>query len=339
MDPFVRRSYLVVSPLNEDEVAASWTHNADAVILDLAGPVPDARKAEARASLAHAVPVAGKGAAEVFVRVNKDLLYADVKAAAVPGLRGIVLGGPGCASDVERADAILGEMEARKGIPEGHLQIVALLETARGVWNIREIIAGQARGCPAVGLDEPALGRGLGIAPCEEFDPFEYAKGRVVIETRAAKVQPVGVSQPLRPAAPFRRLGRDTPARSQGQEPGLRRYHLPAPFVGRAGQSRPDAYRRAAGVLPRDPPAVRRRHRQGHGGNTVPRLRHDDRRAGGRARPADAGAVGALRRPRRRKGGGGATGRWVGTHEKRPHAQLGGRSSTKPSGLITWDGN
>ena len=195
MEPFVRRSYLVVSPLNEGEVAASWTHNADAVILDLAGPVPDARKAEARASLAEAVPVAGKGAAEVFVRVNKDLLYADVEAAAVPGLRGIVLGGPGCAADVARADAILGEMEARKGITEGHLQIVALLETARGVWNIREIIAASAR-VSAVGLDEPALGRALGITPCEEFDPFEYAKGRVVIETRAARVQPVGVSHP-----------------------------------------------------------------------------------------------------------------------------------------------
>ena len=160
MEPFVRRSYLVVSPLNEDEVAASWTHNADAVILDLAGPVPDARKAEARASLAEAVPDAGKGAAEVFVRVNKDLLYADIEAAAMPGLRGIVLGGPGCAADVERADAILGEMEARKGIPEGHLQIVALLETARGVWNIREIIAASAR-VSAVGLDEPALCRAL----------------------------------------------------------------------------------------------------------------------------------------------------------------------------------
>ena len=107
MEPFVRRSYLVISPLNEDEVAACWTHNADAVILDLAGPVPDARKAEARASLSRAVPVAGRGGAEVFVRVNKALLYADVEAAAVPGLRGIVLGGAGCAEDVARADAIL----------------------------------------------------------------------------------------------------------------------------------------------------------------------------------------------------------------------------------------
>ena len=195
MEPFVRRSYLVISPLDENDVAASWTHNADAVILDLAGPVPDARKAEARASLSRAVPVAGRGAAEVFVRVNKALLYADVEAAAVPGLRGIVLGGAGCAEDVARADAILGEVEARKGIPEGHLQIVVLLETARGVWNVREIIAASAR-VSAVGLDEPALCRALGIAPCEEFDPFSYAKGRIVIETRAAKVQPVGVSHP-----------------------------------------------------------------------------------------------------------------------------------------------
>ena len=195
MDPFVRRSHLVVSPLNKDEVAASWTHNADAVILDLAGPVPDDRKSEARLGLSEAVSIAGKGAAEVFVRVNKDLLYADVEAAAAPGLRGIVLGGPDGAADIQRADAILGGMEARKGIPAGRLQIVALLESARGVWNIREIIAASPR-VSAVGLDEPALARALGITPCEDFDPFEYAKGRVVIETRAAGVQPVGVSHP-----------------------------------------------------------------------------------------------------------------------------------------------
>ena len=72
MEPFVRRSYLVVSPLDSDAVAASWTHDADAVILDMAA-VPDARKAEARAALADAIPVAGRGAAEVFVRVSPSL--------------------------------------------------------------------------------------------------------------------------------------------------------------------------------------------------------------------------------------------------------------------------
>ena len=40
------------------------------------------------------------------------------------------------------------------------------------------------------------LCRSLGIVPTAEFDPFEYAKGRVVIEARAAKVQPIGMSHP-----------------------------------------------------------------------------------------------------------------------------------------------
>ena len=194
MQPFVRRSYLVVSPLDADAVAASWTHDADAVILDLAA-VPDARKAQARAALADAIPAAGRGAAEVFVRVSPSLLYADVEAAAMHGLSGIALGGAGCAEDVARADAVLRDAEIRKGIPEGRSQILALLTTARGVWNVREIIAASAR-VSAVGLDEPALCRELGIAPSEEFDPFEYAKGRIVIETRAARIQPVGVSHP-----------------------------------------------------------------------------------------------------------------------------------------------
>ena len=37
MNPFVRRSHLLVSISDRDSVESSWTHNADAVILDLTG--------------------------------------------------------------------------------------------------------------------------------------------------------------------------------------------------------------------------------------------------------------------------------------------------------------
>ena len=39
MEPFVRRSHLLVSALDGESVETSWTHNADAVILDLTGAV------------------------------------------------------------------------------------------------------------------------------------------------------------------------------------------------------------------------------------------------------------------------------------------------------------
>src|SRR5258706_2676438 len=93
MEPFVRRSHLLVSVRDEAQVEMSWTHNADAVILDLADSVPDSEKQRARAYVKAALPVAARGGAEVFVRLNKELEHADIAASTWPGLTGIVLTG------------------------------------------------------------------------------------------------------------------------------------------------------------------------------------------------------------------------------------------------------
>ena len=63
------------------------------------------------------------------------------------------------------------------------------------MWNIREIVRASDR-VSSVGIDELALCQSLGIVPNADFDPFEYAKGRVIIEARASRVQPIGMSHP-----------------------------------------------------------------------------------------------------------------------------------------------
>jgi citrate lyase subunit beta/citryl-CoA lyase len=76
------------------------------------------------------------------------------------------------------------------------LQLIVLLESALGVWNIREIVTASLR-VTQVGLGESDLCRSLGITATEEDDPFVYARGRVVIEGIAAGVQPIGMAFPL----------------------------------------------------------------------------------------------------------------------------------------------
>jgi citrate lyase subunit beta/citryl-CoA lyase len=195
MQPFVRRSHLLVSARDDAQVEMSWTHDADAVVLDLADSVPDADKPRVRDTIKTALPVASRGGAEVFVRINKALAYADIAASAWPGLKGIVLTGAEVAADVEAVAAMLAECEKVRGITDGALHIIVMLDSGKGVWNIRQIINASPRIC-SVGLDEGHLCRNLGIVPKAAFDPFVYAKGRVVIETRAAKRQPVGISHP-----------------------------------------------------------------------------------------------------------------------------------------------
>ena len=195
MEPFVRRSHLIVSAADEAQVETSWKHNADAVILDVADAVPEADKARVRASIKIAIPMAARGGAEVFVRITKALAYADIAASAWPGLTGIVLPGAETAADVEQVATTLAACEKERGIANGALHIILMLDSGKGIWNIRHIIKASPRIC-SVGLDEANLCRHLGIVPNLEFDPFVYAKGRVIIESRAAKRQPIGISHP-----------------------------------------------------------------------------------------------------------------------------------------------
>ena len=193
MKPFVRRSHLLVDVLNRDAVNASWTHNADAVILTL--PSEALGRSTVRAKLRQAVNTAALGAAEVFVLTDGFATYADLEAAVGPGLKGIVYSGAESEGEISEAEEMLAGFEKTSGTPENTLHIIVLLNSGAGVWNIREIVRASGR-VSSVGIDELGLCRSLGIVPTADFDPFEYAKGRVVIEARAAKVQPIGMSHP-----------------------------------------------------------------------------------------------------------------------------------------------
>lgn len=195
MKPFVRRSHLVVSALDEAQIESSWTHGADAVVLDLTDAVPKMDKPRARENLKAAIPIAARGGAEVFVHINQALAYADIAASAQPGLTGVVATGTETAADVEAVAEILSGFERECGIADGDLQIIIMLDSGKGVWNIREIVKASPRVC-SIGLDEANLCRNLGIVPNADFDPFVYATGRLIIESRAAKRQPIGMSHP-----------------------------------------------------------------------------------------------------------------------------------------------
>ena len=196
MQGFVRRSNLMV-PLTEQRfVEKAWQQNADAVTLDLEDGVPCAQKHEVRARLREAMALAGRGGAEVFVRVNKPFLRADLGAAAWPGLTGVMLPKVESGAEVTEAAALLTDLERQRGIEVGALELIVLLESALGVWSIRDIVSASPR-VTQVGLGETDLCRNLGIVATEEEDPFVYARGRVVIEGIAAGVQPIGMTFPL----------------------------------------------------------------------------------------------------------------------------------------------
>jgi citrate lyase subunit beta/citryl-CoA lyase len=177
-------------------VDKAWRYQADAITLDLEDGVPPARKVEARSALKEAIAHVGRGGAEVFVRVNKPFLQADVTAAVGQGLTGIMLPKVESGAEVVEAAELLAELERQRGVAAGSLQLIVGLESALGVWNIRHIVSASPR-VTQVGLGESDLCRDLGLTPTEAEDPFIYARGRLVIEGIAAGVQPVGIAFPL----------------------------------------------------------------------------------------------------------------------------------------------
>ncbi|MCY4652442.1 MAG: aldolase/citrate lyase family protein [Dehalococcoidia bacterium] len=197
MNPFVRRSHLLVSISDREAVESSWTHNADAVILDLTGASSDAERfrRRGRKTLSDSIEIAGRGGAEVFVLVDKSVAHADIEAAIWPGAKGILYPGAETAAEIADVDELLTDLEQCRGIASDALHVIVLLETGAGIWNIREIIRASPR-VSSVGLNELVLCANMGITPTAGFDPFEYAKGRVIIEGRASKVQPIGMSHP-----------------------------------------------------------------------------------------------------------------------------------------------
>ncbi|MDA1127815.1 MAG: aldolase/citrate lyase family protein [Chloroflexi bacterium] len=196
MSILIRRSNLMVPVTNDRFVQGAWRHGADAITLDLEDGVVPAFKASARGLVKDAVAAVGKGAAEIFVRVNKEFMEADIDASVWPGLSGIMLPKVESPEDVIQASELLRALEGKRGIEPGTLNLIVLLESANAIWRVREIISAGER-VSQVGIDESDLSAKLGISPLPEYDPFVYARGRVAIEGTAAGVQPVGIAYPL----------------------------------------------------------------------------------------------------------------------------------------------
>jgi citrate lyase subunit beta/citryl-CoA lyase len=160
--------------------------------LDLCGDL-----AAARPLLPEAIATAGRGGAEVFVCVDKARAYAHVKAASVAGgLTGIVVADAENAQDIEALESVLAEREREEGIPPGTLEIFPLIGTARGVWNVREVVHASPR-IACVAIDEPGLCRSISIVPTDAFDALSFSRGRVIVETLAAVKLPLGIGHPL----------------------------------------------------------------------------------------------------------------------------------------------
>ncbi len=109
---------------------------ADAVILDLEDAVPLAEKAGTRALVAQALKKPRESLG--YVRVNAlstGMTIDDLTAVVCPGLDGIMLPKAEEAADLQKVDWFLGYLENKEGMAPGTLDLIPLVENARGIQN------------------------------------------------------------------------------------------------------------------------------------------------------------------------------------------------------------
>ena len=189
---------LLFAPGNEPrKLARVGSFGADGIILDLEDSVPPAEKVAARANVtAAAQDVAGNG--RVYVRVNPttaktgfsaDHGAADVAAVVVPEIDGLLFPKVESAAEVAEVESLIAAAERDRGVPDGSLEIVPLIESAAGLWNAYEI----ARASPRINMllfGAADFTRDLGIDWSRDETEVAYARSRLVVISRAAGIDP-----------------------------------------------------------------------------------------------------------------------------------------------------
>lgn len=190
----IRRSTLIL-PVNVQKfVEKAYLRGADAITLDLEDSVPLPEKENARQRIKASLPLAARGGAEVFVRINKDpsLMLADLQAAVYPGLDGIVFPKTESAQEVLFLAAEIEKLERERGLPLGRVELALLIESPRGLMNLKEIASSSPRvRSISIGPEDYCLE--LGVEPSAEGSELYYAMSKMVVVCKANGLMPMGI--------------------------------------------------------------------------------------------------------------------------------------------------
>jgi citrate lyase subunit beta/citryl-CoA lyase len=186
------RSFLFAPGNHARRVEKALSLDADAVILDLEDAVAIGEKPATRALVAAALERPRRGL--LYVRVNAvdtEFCFGDLVAVVQPGLDGIILPKVESAGGIATIDWLLTQLERERGLPPGDIDLIPIIETARGVQQIDAILATGTR------VRRVAFGAGdftLDVAMAWSRDETELAHARSVIVTAS---RAAGVEAPL----------------------------------------------------------------------------------------------------------------------------------------------
>lgn len=184
------RSFLFAPGNHPRKVEKVFGAGADVVILDLEDAVPVAEKEATRAAVVTAMRAPRQSLG--YVRVNaleSRWCMGDLDAVIGPWLDGIVLPKAESAEQVRAVSERIGECERRAGLRGGALDLMPIVETARGVESATAIAGASAR------VRRLAFGGGdytndLDLTWTPEEHELAYARARLTHASRVAGIEP-----------------------------------------------------------------------------------------------------------------------------------------------------
>jgi citrate lyase subunit beta/citryl-CoA lyase len=183
------RSFLFAPGNHARRVEKALSLDADAVILDLEDAVATAEKRATRDAVV--ATLARPRQALLYVRVNAvdtEFCYGDLTAVVRPALDGIILPKVESAAGLATADWILAQLEREQGMAPRGIDLVPIIETARGLNQIDAILAAGTR------VKRVAFGAGdftldVNMAWNREEAELAYVRAKIVTASRAAGIE------------------------------------------------------------------------------------------------------------------------------------------------------
>ena len=188
-----RRCLLYMPGDSRRKIEKAVTLGVDCICMDLEDGVAVSQKAAARATILAALDELDFGQSEKLVRLNPygSGLEADDLASTLDGRPdGYVLPKVQGADDLLWLDRALTAAEAARGWPKHALGILAIVESARGILNLKEIAAASDR-LRALIFGAEDLAADLGAVRTPEALEVLYARSTVVVHAAAYGLQAI----------------------------------------------------------------------------------------------------------------------------------------------------
>ena len=184
------RSYLFAPGNHERRVEKALGLGADVVILDLEDAVAISEKKSTRELINKTLEQPRNCA--VFVRVNAydtEFCYGDICSIVSENLDGIVLPKLESLEDLRAIDWLLGNLEQERGLPNGSIDLMPIIETAVGLVNIREIARADTR-VKRLAFGGGDYTRDLGMEWTLKENELLPVRSEMVLASRFGKLEP-----------------------------------------------------------------------------------------------------------------------------------------------------